>query len=72
MAMINLPINELNMAVLTAILEQGFSYIDDQPRNINQVISFLLQIADSEGYLSIEASELLDKMKRKERECRGL
>ena len=70
MAMIEIPINEKNMAVLNAILEDGFSYIDDdeQPMNINQVISFLLEVADGEGYLKNKASEMYHEFKRKENE----
>ena len=62
-------INEENMSVLNSILGDGFMYIDDaeQPTNINQVIWFLLKVADDEGYLKREASELLEKYKQKER-----
>jgi hypothetical protein len=72
MAMTELPINEKNMAVLESIVIDGFMYIDDleqpQPTNINQVIWLLLKIADEEGYLKREASDLLDKYKQKERD----
>ena len=72
MAMTELPINEENMAVLESIVIDGFMYIDDleqpQPININQVIWLLLKIADEEGYLKREASDLLDKYKQKERD----
>ena len=72
MAMTELPINEKNMAVLESIVIDGFMYIDDleqpQPTNINQVIWLLLKIADEEGYLKREASELLEKYKQKERD----
>ena len=72
MAMTELPINEKNMAVLESIVIDGFMYIDDleqpQPININQVIWLLLKIADEEGYLKREASDLLDKYKQKERD----
>ena len=70
MAMTELPINEKNMAVLNSILGDGFMYIDDaeQPTNINQVIWFLLKVADDEGYLKREARELLEKYKQKERD----
>ena len=65
MAMTELPINEENMSVLKSILGDGFMYIDDaeQPTNINQVIWFLLKVADDEGYLKREACELLEKYK---------
>ena len=72
MAMTELPINEKNMAVLESIVIDGFMYIDDleqpQPININQVIWLLLKIADEEGYLKREASDLLEKYKPKERD----
>ena len=72
MAMTELPINEKNMAVLESIVIDGFMYIDDleqpQPTNINQVIWLLLKIADEEGYLKREASDLLEKYKQKERD----
>ena len=70
MVMTNMPINEKNMAVLNSILSDGFRFIDDndQPKNINQVITFLLDIADGEGYLKSEASEIFDKIKTEERE----
>ena len=70
MAMTELPINEENMSVLNSILGDGFMYIDDaeQPTNINQVIWFLLKVADDEGYLKREARELLEKYKQKERD----
>ena len=70
MVMTNMPINEKNMVVLNSILSDGFSFIDDnvQPKNINQVITFLLDIADGEGYLKSEASEIFDKIKTEERE----
>ena len=70
MAMTELPINEENMAVLMSIMGDGFMYIDDaeQPLNINRVIWFLLKVADDEGYLKREASDLLDKYKQKERD----
>ena len=70
MALTNIPINEKNMAVLNSILGDGFMFIDDndQPRNINQVITFLLKIADEEGYLKSEAAETFDKIEREERE----
>ena len=67
MAMTELPINEKNMTVLESIVIDGFMYIDDleqsQPININQVIWFLLKVADDEGYLKREASDLLEKYK---------
>ena len=67
MAMTELPINEKNMTVLESIVIDGFMYIDDleqsQPSNINQVIWFLLKVADDEGYLKREASDLLEKYK---------
>ena len=64
MAMTEIPINEKNMAVFNAILEEGFLYIDDdyQPMNINQVVLFLLGVADQEGYLKKKASELYNKL----------
>ena len=70
MVMTNMPINEKTMVVLNSILSDGFSFIDDnvQPKNINQVITFLLDIADGEGYLKSEASEIFDKIKTEERE----
>ena len=72
MAMTKLPVNEKNMAVLESISRDGSMYIDDleqpQPTNINQVIWLLLKIADEEGYLKREASDLLDKYKQKERD----
>ena len=72
MAMTKLPVNEKNMAVLESISRDGFMYIDDleqpQPININRVIWFLLKVADDEGYLKREASELLEKYKQKERD----
>lgn len=70
MAMTKLPVNEKNMAVLMSIMGDGFMYIDDaeQPLNINRVIWFLLKVADDEGYLKREASELLEKYKQKERD----
>ena len=72
MAMTKLPVNEKNMAVLESISRDGFMYIDDleqpQPTNINQVIWLLLKVADEEGYLKREASELLEKYKQKERD----
>ena len=70
MAMTEIPINEKNMAVLMSIMGDGFMYIDDaeQPLNINRVIWFLLKVADDEGYLKREASELLEKYKQKERD----
>ena len=72
MAMTELPINEKNMAVLESIVIDGFMYIDDleqpQPININQVIWLLLKVADDEGYLKREASDLLDKYEQKERD----
>jgi hypothetical protein len=71
MAMTNVPLNEKNMAVLNSILEDGFIFIDenDQPKNINQVISFLLNVVDIQGYLKIKTSEILDKYLRKENEA---
>lgn len=71
MALTNVPLNETNMTVLNAVLEDGFMFIDenDQPKNINQVISFLLRVADSEGYLKSKATELYEKLKRKENEA---
>ena len=65
MAMTELPINEKNMAILSSILKHGFNIFDDreQPVNIDQVITFLFEIADGEGYLKIETSDLLDKYK---------
>ena len=70
MVMTNVLLNEKNMAVLNSILDNGFMFIDgnDQPKNINQVISFLLKVADGEGYLKSEASETFDKIERKENE----
>ena len=72
MAMTKLPINEKNMAVLESISRDGFMYIDDleqpQPININQVIWFLLKVADDEGYLKREACDLLEKYEQKERD----
>ena len=70
MVMTNMPINEKTMVVLNSILSDGFRFIDDnvQPKNINQVITFLLDIADGEGYLKSEASEIFDKIKTEERE----
>ena len=72
MAMTNVPLNEKNMAVLNSILEDGFIFIDenDQPKNINQVISFLLNVVDIQGYLKIKTSEILDKYLRKENEVK--
>jgi hypothetical protein len=63
-----MPLNEKNMAVLNSILEEGFMFIDenDQPKNINQVISFLLKVSDGEGYLKSKTSVLFDKIERKE------
>ncbi len=71
MAMTNVPLNEKNMAILNSILEDGFRDIDDneQPKNINQVISFLLNVVDIQGYLKIKTSEILDKYLRKENEA---
>ena len=71
MAMTNVPLNEKNMAVLNSILEDGFRDIDEneQPKNINQVISFLLNVVDIQGYLKIKTSEILDKYLRKENEA---
>jgi hypothetical protein len=71
MAMTNVPLNEKNMAVLNSILEDGFIFIDenDQPKNINQVISFLLNVVDVQGYLKIKTSKILDKYLRKENEA---
>ncbi len=71
MAMTNVPLNEKNMAILNSILEDGFIFIDenDQPKNINQVISFLLNVVDIQGYLKIKTSEILDKYLRKENEA---
>ena len=68
MAMTELPINEKNMTVLSSILRDGFTKIDDndQPRNINQVISFLLMVGDTEGYLKPEASKLLAEYEERE------
>ena len=72
MAMTELPINEKNMAVLESIVRDGLMYVDGleqpQPSNINQVIWFLLKVADDEGYLKGEACELLEKYKQKERD----
>ena len=70
MVMTHMPLNEKNIAVLNSILEEGFMFIDenDQPRNINQVISFLLKVADGEGYLKSKTSGLFDKIERKEGE----
>ena len=70
MALTNVPLNETNMAVLNSVLEDGFMFINenDQPKNINQVISLLLRVADSEGYLKSKATELYEKFKRKENE----
>ena len=70
MAMTELPINEENMAILSSILKHGFNIFDDreQPANIDQVITFLFEIADGEGYLKIETSDLLEKYKQKERD----
>ena len=72
MAMTNVPLNEKNMAILNSILEDGFRDIDDneQPKNINQVISFLLNVVDIQGYLKIKTSEILDKYLRKENEVK--
>ena len=70
MVMTNMPLNEKNTAALNSILEVGFRFVDEnnQPRNINQVISFLLNVADGEGYLKPETSELYDEIERKENE----
>ena len=70
MTMANLLLNEKNNEILNAILEDGFMFIDenDQPKNINQVISFLLEVADGEGYLTSKVSKLYDEFKRKENE----
>ncbi len=68
MVMTDVPLNKKIMAVLNSILEDGFMFIDgnDQPKNLNQVISFLIEVADSEGYLKSRASEIYDKFKKRE------
>lgn len=72
MALTNVPLNEKNMAVLNSILEEGFMFLDgnDQPKNINRVISFLLEVSDGEGYLKSNASDLYlhHDIKNKEKE----
>ena len=72
MVMTEIPINEKNMAVLESIVRDGLMYVDGleqpQPSNINQVIWFLLKVADDEGYLKREACELLEKYEQKERD----
>ena len=68
--MTNLLLNEKNKEILNAILEDGFMFIDGNyhPKNINLVISFLLEVADGEGYLTSRVSKLYDEFKRKENE----
>ena len=63
-----LQINKENMAILSSILKDGVKFFDDkeQPTNMDEVITFLLEITDWEGYLNPEASELLEKYKQKE------
>ena len=69
MGMTEIPLNENNMKLLNSILDNGCNGLDanDQPSNINQVISFLLNVADVEGYLKSATSELLSLIEKEDR-----
>ena len=77
MTMTKVEINEKNMATLNSILEKGFRYHDEdyQPKNINQVISRLIELVHYEDYLKKETvdiylewynKEMKEDMKNKE------
>ena len=70
MGMTEIPLNENNMKLLNSILDNGCKRLDanDQPENINQIISFLVNVADMEGYLKSETSKLLSSMDKEDRE----
>ena len=57
----NTEINDKNMIILSAILREGFRFGDNQPKDINQVIFRLIDIANGEGYLRGEAESLQPK-----------
>ena len=58
--MTKVEINEKNMATLNSILEKGFRYHDEdyQPKNINQVISRLIELVHYEDYLKEETVDI--------------
>ena len=62
----NTEINDKNMIILNAILREGFRFGDNQPKDINQVIFRLIDIADGEGYLMGEAESLFDVWRQEE------
>ena len=59
-------LNEKNMIILNAILREGFRFGDNEPKDINQVIFRLIDIADGEGYLMGEAESLFDVWRQEE------
>ena len=67
-------IDEKNMAVTNAILEEGFVYevgrkkYNSNPENANQVIFQLLYIAWSEGYLKDGAENMYWEMDKRNKE----
>lgn len=62
----NTEINDKNMIILSVILREGFRFGDNQPKDINQVIFRLIDIANGEGYLRSEAESLFDVWRQEE------
>ena len=62
----DMKLNEKNMIILNAILREGFRFGDNQPKDINQVIFRLIDIANGEGYLRSEAESLFEVWRQEE------
>ena len=62
MPMTDFKMNERNWAVLNAILKEGLNFTEpqDEPNNVNQVISRLIRIAIDDGYVLSYIEELLE------------
>lgn len=62
MPMTDFKMNERNWAVLNAILKEGLNFTEpqDEPNNVNQVISRLIRIAIDDGYVPSYIEELLE------------
>lgn len=70
MPMTNFKMNEKNWTVLNAILREGFNFteLEDEPNNVNQVISRLIKIAMDEGYIPSYIEELFDSFEKEDGE----
>ena len=64
--MTEVKLNEKNMIILNSILREWFRFGDNQPKDINQVIFRLIDIADGEGYLMGEAESLFEVWRQEE------